>query len=82
MSSTTAYLPDEDKRPRAMSARTDRGGRLMATAAAARYTGWPYATLRDYAKKGLIPCIVAPGSKRMFFEKKDLDKAIEAWKRR
>ena len=63
-------------------AREDRGGRLLSAPAAAQYTGWPYETLRLAAQKGLIPVVRFPGSRRMWFDKKDLDRAIEAWKER
>jgi hypothetical protein len=67
---------------RQQKARTDRGGRLLSAPAAAAYTGWPYETLRLATQKGLIPVVRFPGSRRMWFDKKDLDRAIDAWKER
>lgn len=74
------HPPDATTRERL--AREDRGGRLLSAPAAARYTGWPYETLRLATQKGLIPVVRFPGSRRMWFDKKDLDRAIDAWKER
>lgn len=54
--------------------------RLLSAQAAAAYVGWPYTTLRDAALRGHLPVVRIPGSKRMWFERRDLDRAIDAWK--
>jgi excisionase family DNA binding protein len=54
--------------------------RLLSAQAAAAYTGWPYTTLRDAALRGYLPVVRIPGSRRMWFDRSDLDRAIEAWK--
>jgi len=54
--------------------------RLLSAQAAAEYTGWPYTTLRDAALRGNLPCLRIPGQNRMWFDRRDLDRAIEAWK--
>ena len=56
--------------------------RLLSAQAAAEYTGWPYTTLRDAALRGSLPVIRIPGQNRMWFDRRDLDRAIEAWKAR
>jgi excisionase family DNA binding protein len=57
-------------------------GRLLSAQAAAAYVGWPYTTLRDAALRGHLPVVRIPGSRRMWFDRRDLDRAIEAWKER
>ena len=54
--------------------------RLLSAQAAAAYTGWPYTTLRDAALRGHLPVVRIPGSRRMWFDRRDLERAIEAWK--
>jgi len=56
--------------------------RLLSAQDAAAYTGWPYTTLRDAALNGYIPVVRIPGQKRMWFDRRDLDRVIEAWKER
>jgi hypothetical protein len=56
--------------------------RLLSAQAAAEYTGWPYTTLRDAALRGNLPVIRIPGQNRMWFDRRDLDRAIDAWKAR
>jgi excisionase family DNA binding protein len=56
--------------------------RLLSAQDAAVYTGWPYTTLRDAAIRGHLPVVKIPGSRRMWFDRKDLDRAIESWKER
>jgi excisionase family DNA binding protein len=58
------------------------GSRLLSAQDAAAYTGWPYTTLRDVALRGHLPVVRIPGSKRMWFDRRDLDRAIDAWKDR
>lgn len=54
--------------------------RLLSAQDAAAYVGWPYTTLRDAAIRGHLPVVRIPGSRRMWFDRRDLDRAIEAWK--
>lgn len=54
--------------------------RLLSAQAAAAYMGWPYTTLRDAALRGHLPVVRIPGSRRMWFDRRDLDRAIDAWK--
>jgi excisionase family DNA binding protein len=54
--------------------------RLLSAQAAAAYTGWPYTTLRDAALRGHLPVVRIPGSRRMWFDRTDLDRAIAQWK--
>lgn len=56
--------------------------RLLSAQRAAAYTGWPYTTLRDAALRGHVPIVRIPGSRRMWFDVRDLDRCIEAWKER
>jgi excisionase family DNA binding protein len=56
--------------------------RLLSAQAAAEYVGWPYTTLRDATLRGHLPVVRIPGSRRMWFDRKDLDRSIEAWKER
>jgi len=54
--------------------------RLLSAQDAAVYTGLPYTTLRDAATRGHLPVVRIPGSRRMWFDRRDLDRAIDAWK--
>lgn len=56
--------------------------RLLSAQDAAAYTGFPYTTLRDAALRGHLPIVRIPGSRRMWFDRADLDRAIDAWKER
>jgi hypothetical protein len=60
----------------------ERSGRLLSGPAAVIYTGLPYSTLCNAARHGHLPVVRLPGSDRMWFDRKDLDRAIEAWKER
>lgn len=64
------------------AAARDRGGRLLSVQAASGYTGLPYTTILDAAHRGLLPVMRVPGSRRMWFDREDLDRAIETWKER
>jgi predicted site-specific integrase-resolvase len=44
--------------------------------------GVPYTTLRDWALRGHLPVIRAPQSRRMWFDRKDLDRIVDQWKER
>ena len=54
--------------------------RLLSTQAAARHLGVPYTTLRDWAQRGHLPVVRVPDCRRWWFDRQDLDRAIEAWK--
>jgi excisionase family DNA binding protein len=82
MTEDLEVVPPQGLTVRQREARADRGGRLLSVNAAAVYLGLPYVTLREAALRGHVPVVRIPGSKRMWFERKDLDRAIEAWKSR
>jgi hypothetical protein len=42
----------------------------------------PYTSLRDWALRGHIPIVRVPACRRLWFDRRDLDRAIEAWKER
>lgn len=56
--------------------------RLLSGQAAARYLGVPYTSLRDWALRGHVPIIRVPDCRRLWFDRRDLDRAIESWKER
>jgi excisionase family DNA binding protein len=56
--------------------------RLLSAQAAAKYLGVPYTSLRDWALRGHLPIVRVPDCKRLWFDRRDLDQAIEAWKER
>ena len=56
--------------------------RLLSAQDAAQYLGLPYTTLRDIALRGHLPIVRIPDCRRLWFEKRDLDRALEAWKER
>ena len=56
--------------------------RLMSAQAAARYLGVPYTSLRDWALRGDLPLVRVPHCRRLWFDRQDLDRAIDAWKER
>ena len=58
------------------------GPRLLSAQTAAKYLGVPYTTLRDWALRGHLPVIRAPQSRRMWFDRKDLDRIVDQRKER
>jgi len=56
--------------------------RLLSAQAAARYLGVPYTSLRDWAMRGHVPIVRVPDCRRWWFDRRDLDRAVEAWKER
>jgi predicted site-specific integrase-resolvase len=56
--------------------------RLLSAQAAAQYLGVPYTSLRDWALRGHVPIVRVPECKRLWFDRRDLDQAIESWKER
>jgi excisionase family DNA binding protein len=43
--------------------------------------GIPYGTLYDLVKRGELPAVNLPGVRRILVDRKDLERAIEEWKR-
>ena len=58
------------------------GPRLLSAQAAARYLGLPYTSLRDIVFRGHLPVVRVPDCRRWWFDRRDLDSAVEAWKER
>jgi excisionase family DNA binding protein len=56
--------------------------RLLSAQAAAKYLGVPYTSLRDWALRGHVPIVRVPDCRRLWFDRRDLDQAIESWKER
>jgi excisionase family DNA binding protein len=56
--------------------------RLLSAQTAAAYLGVPYTSLRDWAHRGHIPIVRVPGCRRLWFDRRDLDRAVESWKER
>ena len=57
-------------------------GRLVSAQRAAAYLGVPYTSLRDWALRGHLPLVRVPGTRRLWFDRRDLDRLIDAWKER
>src|SRR5262245_45591716 len=55
-------------------------GRLLSAQAAAAYLGVPYTSLRDWALRGHIPIVRPPECRRLWFDRRDLDRLIEQCK--
>ena len=53
---------------------------LMSAHAAAKYLGVPYTSLRDWALRGHVPIVHVPGCRRLWFDRRDLDRAVQSWK--
>lgn len=70
------------RRTRAQHRADRQNGRLVTVAAAADALGMPYSTLRNIVARGLIPVIHPPGSRSLWLDRADLEKAIAAWKGR
>ncbi len=73
-------VPWTDAGPRGKSASPTAGPRLLGAKAAAEYLGVPYTSLRDIAHRGHIPVVRVPDCRRWWFDRRDLDRAVEAWK--
>ena len=56
--------------------------RLLSAQDAAKYLGLPYTTLRDCALRGHLPVVRVPDCRRLWFDRRDLDRALERWKDR
>ena len=58
------------------------GPRLLSAQAAAKYLGVPYTTLRDWVMRGHLAVVRVPDCRRWWFDRRDLDRAIDSWKQR
>jgi hypothetical protein len=56
--------------------------RLLNAQAAAKYLGVPYTSLRDWALRGHVPIVRVPNCRRLWFDRRDLDRAVESWRER
>jgi excisionase family DNA binding protein len=54
--------------------------RLLTVQGAARYLGLSYWTVRRMLITGVLPRVVIPGCRRLLVDRRDLDRALEAWK--
>jgi excisionase family DNA binding protein len=57
-------------------------GRLLSAQEGAFYLGVPYTSLRDWANRGHIPIVRVPNCRRIWFDRRDLDRLVEVWKER
>jgi excisionase family DNA binding protein len=57
-------------------------GRLLSLQGAAEYLGVPRTTIRDWAVRGHVPVVRVPDCRRIWLDRRDLDRLIEAWKER
>jgi excisionase family DNA binding protein len=64
----------------ALSTAVDR--RLLSLKEAEEYSGISIWTLRDLIASGDLPAVRPPGLRRVWVDRKDLDRAIESWKER
>lgn len=60
----------------------EQGTRLLSAQDAAKYLGVPYTSLRDWALRGHLPIVRVPDCRRLWFDRRDLDRAVESWKER
>jgi excisionase family DNA binding protein len=56
--------------------------RLLSLKEAEQYSGISIWTLRDLIATGDLPAVRPPGLRRVWVDRKDLDRAIERWKER
>ncbi len=56
--------------------------RLLSLKEAENYSGISIWTLRDLIAAGDLPAVRPPGLRRVWVDRKDLDRAIESWKER
>jgi excisionase family DNA binding protein len=56
--------------------------RLLSLKEAEEYSGISIWTLRDLIATGDLPAVRPPGLRRVWVDRKDLDRAIERWKER
>ena len=63
-----------------MKRKRDPSPRLLNGPAAAAHLGVPYTTLLTRTHRGLVRVIRPGGSRRMWFDKADLEEFVERWK--
>lgn len=56
------------------------GPRLLTVHQVATETGWSVWTIRDLIADGRLPSVRPPGIRRVFVDRRDLERAIVAWK--
>ena len=54
--------------------------RLLSSQGGAAHLGIPVSTLRDWVHRGHVPVVRVPDCRRWWFDRRDLDAAIERWK--
>jgi excisionase family DNA binding protein len=54
----------------------------MSAQAVAAYLGVPYTTLRDWALRGHLAVVRVPDCRRWWFDRRDVEAAVERWKER
>jgi excisionase family DNA binding protein len=74
--------PQSNRKGHGGSNGADAPPRLLSAQAAARYLGVPYTSLRDWALRGHLPIVRVPDCRRLWFDRRDLDRAVESWKER
>jgi len=57
------------------------GARLDDLPAASEYSGIPVSTLRGLIAAGVLPAVRPPGLRRYWVDRRDLDRALEMWKK-
>jgi hypothetical protein len=55
-------------------------GRLLNLQTAAAYLGVPDTSLRDWALRGHVPIVRVPDCRRLWFDRRDLDRLVDQWK--
>ena len=60
--------------------RANSEARLLSLKDAAKLSGISIWTLRDLIADGQLRAVQPPGIRRVWIDRRDLDKAIEAWK--
>lgn len=76
----TTVTPNGSEKPYARAAVQAAEPRLLGVAAAAKLLGISVWTLRDLIASGKLRVVQPPGIRRIWIDRRDLDKAIEAWK--
>jgi len=55
-------------------------GRLLSAQNSAEWLGVPYTTLLDIARRGSLPHVQIPGCRRWWFERRELEAALNRWR--
>lgn len=58
------------------------GSRLLSLQQASAFTGIPSTSLRDIVFRGDLPIVRIPNCRRWWFDRRDLEQAIERWRER